>query len=170
MRWPGESVGGVVGARAPNSMRPRYAGRKKTCRAIHPAGFDAWRMDLQANGDLKALHEALREGDARRRAGSACGESRCSFKAHVKVSKGGGQKTKDPVACGLPGPLELRRPSLRKWTALRNRFDEIKARRIRRGSAAHGYVLRAQELLHRSLVRLAVSPSADAATIRRHAD
>jgi hypothetical protein len=90
--------------------------RAKTKRK--PAGwstrqaFLAWRMDLQAHVDLEALHEPLHEGEAKHRAGSTCGGKAFSVKSHVHLQLGN-QKTKNPVACGLPGLVELRRPSLR---------------------------------------------------------
>jgi len=44
-------------------------------------------MDLQAHEGLEALHEPLHGVDAQHCAGSACGEKKFSFGAHVQVSK-----------------------------------------------------------------------------------
>lgn len=66
----------------------------------------------------RGLHGPLHEEDAQHcAAGSACGEEcgRISIGAHGLVSNGG-RKKQNPVACGLPGFVELRRPSLRmEW-------------------------------------------------------
>jgi len=51
-------------------------------------------MDLQAHEGLEALHEPLRGVEAQHRAGSARGESKFSFGAHVQISNWVSRKQK----------------------------------------------------------------------------
>ena len=126
---------------------------KKACGVIHPAGFDAWRWILQAQQVLEALREPFHEGGAQRRARCARGKGQGLSEVHGEVSRESRRKTKDPVACGLPGLCELRRPSLRNGMALGHRFEEVATRRDHRCGAGRRVVLRGEESGHRNLWR-----------------
>ena len=155
----------VVGARAPNSGGPRLRTKKTACGAIHPAGCEAWRMDLQARrgpeGSTRSAPRTRRQR-VRRRAVLVRGSCQRLRQWQTENKRPGGLRP-----TGSLGTQEAEPP---EWKALGSRFDACKARRIRRGSAADEGVLRDQEVRHRSLVRPAAGSSAGVATIRRHGD
>ena len=115
MRWPGAAIGGVVGARAPDSDM------KKACGVRDPAGCGCREGILQARVAPEGLREAFLEcdcdvacdGDARRRDRDACRggceeQGVCEVHGDSSVEK---QKTRWRAAYRVLN--DLGRPSLR---------------------------------------------------------
>lgn len=150
-----------MSARAPNSRCPP-CGRKKSLRgwttrqAFLPEGWTsrrtrAWR--LYTNHSTELTHSTALAARAAEKRGSRSGLMSKSPTEQAKNKKPGGSRP-----TGSCETQEAEPPGMKK--ALGKQFGAKRAQRNRRNGAGHQCVLRGQELLHGSLVRLAVGRSA----------
>jgi hypothetical protein len=104
--------------RARQTRGARDAGQKKkpagwtTRQAFWPEGWTSRRTNVLAPGGSTRTTPRMRHAAPRRRRVQRNADL---VRGSCPNLQQGRQKAKDPVACGLPGLVDLRRPSLRTW-------------------------------------------------------